>query len=48
MFDSLNDQMKQDEKGEKTLKERVYEWLAIIVLSVVVFGGLFLGVRLLS
>jgi hypothetical protein len=48
MFDSLDDQMKHDRKEEKTPKERLLQYLAIAVLSVVVFAGLFFGVRLLE
>ncbi|MFB3779337.1 MAG: hypothetical protein ACE141_17095 [Bryobacteraceae bacterium] len=48
MFESLDDQMKHDAKAEKTTKERALEVVAIVVLSVVVFAGLFFGVRLLE
>lgn len=48
MFESLDDQMKHDAKAERTTKERLLEYLAIAVVSVVVFAGLFLGVRLLE
>jgi hypothetical protein len=48
MFESLDDQMKHDAKADKTPKERLVEVLAIVVLSVVVFAGLFFGVRLLE
>ncbi len=48
MFESLDDQMKHDAKAEKTQKERVIEVLAIVVLSVVIFAGLFFGVRMLQ
>ena len=48
MFDSLDDQMKQDAKAERTPKERVLEYLAIAVVSLVVFAGLFFGVRMLE
>jgi ATP-dependent Lon protease len=48
MFDSLSDQIRDDAKGQKTTKERIIEYLAIAVLSLVVFGGLFFGVRMLQ
>jgi hypothetical protein len=48
MFESLDDQMRSDARGQKTTKERVIEILAIVVLSVVVFAGLFFGVRMLE
>jgi hypothetical protein len=48
MFESLDDQMKHDDKEAKAPKEEVIKWLAIAVLSLVVFGGVFFGVRLLE
>jgi len=48
MFESLDDQMKHDAKVEKTAKERLIEILAIVVISVAVFAGLFFGVRMLG
>lgn len=48
MFESLDDQMKADAKSQKTTKERVIEILAVVVLSVVIFAGLFFGVRMLE
>lgn len=48
MFESLDDQMKHDRKVERTKKERVIVPLAIVVLSIVLFVGLYLGVRLLE
>jgi hypothetical protein len=48
MFDSLSDQMKEDSRSQKTTKERVIEGLAITVLALAVFAGLFFGIRLLE
>lgn len=48
MFDSLSDQMKEASRGEKTTKERVIEGLAIAVLALTVFAGLFFGIRMLE
>ncbi len=48
MFESLDDQMKHDAKVQKTTKERLIEILAIVVISIVVFAGLFFGVRMLG
>ncbi len=48
MFDSLDDQMKHDRKVERSMKEKVMVPLAIAILSVILFGGLFLGVRYLE
>ena len=48
MFDSLADRMKQDDQQEVKTGERVIRWVVVAVVSVVLFGGLYLGVRLLE
>ena len=48
MFDSLDDQMKQDDQAASSPKERILVWLSVAVVSVVVFGGLYMGIRLLE
>ena len=48
MFESLDDQMKLDAKAQKSTKERAFQYIAIAVLSVVFFAGLYYGVRLLE
>lgn len=48
MFDSLADRIKEDEHREVSNTERYIRWAAIAVLSVVLFGGLYMGVRLLE
>lgn len=48
MFDSLADRIKYDERQEVNPTERYLRWAAIVVLSVVLFGGLFLGVKFLE
>jgi hypothetical protein len=47
MFDSLNDKMKQDDAVEIPRKERIVRWVAIAVLSVVAFGGLYFAVQMI-
>jgi hypothetical protein len=47
MFESLDDQMKQDAKERTTPKERIIEYVTIAVLSLVIFAGLFFGIRML-
>jgi hypothetical protein len=44
MFDSLDEQMKHDEREQSTTKERVLRYLAIGAVSVLVFGGLIVAV----
>jgi lipid-A-disaccharide synthase-like uncharacterized protein len=48
MFDSLDAQMKHDEAAESTTRERILRWALIGVVSVTVFGGLFILVRWFS
>ena len=48
MFDSLDEQMKHDEAVEETTRERVFRWVLIGLVSVAVFGGLFIAVRWFS
>jgi len=47
MFESLADQIKHDNQEQHTTKERVLEFSAIAVLSVLAFGGLYIGLHLL-
>lgn len=48
MFDSLDDQIKQDARESSSTKERVFVWISVAVISVLVFGGLYIGVRALE
>jgi len=48
MFDSLADRMKQDQNMEVKPTERAVRLVAVIVISMVVFGGLYFVVRLLE
>ena len=48
MFDSLDEQMKKDAEKESTPKQRALMWLVIAVASILIFGGLYFGVRLIS
>jgi hypothetical protein len=48
MFDSLADRIREDERKEENNTARYLRWLAVVVLSIVLFGGLYLGVRLLQ
>ena len=46
MFDSLADRMREDE--QMTASQRYVRWVAVLVISVVLFGGLYYGVRFLQ
>jgi hypothetical protein len=48
MFDSLDEQMKKDTDKERTPRQRMLLWLLIFVASVLLFGGLYFGVKLVS
>jgi len=48
MFDSLADKIREDDRKEINNTERYIRWAAVVVLSLVLFGGLYMGVRLLE
>jgi len=48
MFDSLADRMREDEQKSVPKMERYIRWGAVALLSVLVFGGLYLGVSFLN
>jgi len=48
MFDSLADRIREDEHKEVNNTERIVRWVVIAVSSVVIFGGLYYGVRMLG
>ena len=48
MFDCLADQIRNDEHVQVSNTERYVRWFAVTVLSVVVFGGLYVAIQLLQ
>jgi len=48
MFDSLDDTMKKDEREQTTNSQRMILWLAVAAASILVFGGLYFGVRVIG
>ena len=48
MFDSLADRIREDDHQAVNNTERYLRWAAVIVISIAVFGGLFMSVRLLE
>ena len=48
MFDSLSDQMKQDDLDQVKSSERYVRWLLVLVVSTILFGALYFGVRMLE
>ena len=47
MFEVLEDQMKIDEQKSTTQRERVVLWMVIAVLSIILFGALYIGLYLI-
>jgi len=48
MFDSLSDRIREDEHQEVNSTERMVRWVVVAVLAVVLFAGLYYGVRMLE
>ncbi len=48
MFDSLDEQMRRDDEVQTTKAERVFKWAAVAVVSVLVFGGLYMAIQLME
>jgi len=46
MFDSLADRIREDE--QISAGQRYLRWAAILVISLVLFGGLYFGVQFLN
>lgn len=48
MFDSLADRIRQDEHAEVNNTERIVRYVVILVVTVLLFGGLYYGVKMLD
>ena len=48
MFDSLADQIRRDEHLQISNTERYLRWVAVSVLSIVIFTGLYYAIRMLE
>ena len=48
MFDSLADRIREDDRQTTNKTQRYLQWGLVAVISLVVFGGLYMGVRLLE
>ena len=48
MFDSLDEQMKRDERAQTTSTERMIRYVAVAIASVLLFAGLYFGVRMVE
>lgn len=48
MFDSLSDRIKKDTAKDENTREKLIRWVIIGAVSLVVFGGLFVGGRMMQ
>jgi hypothetical protein len=48
MFESLDDHMKHDDQEETSRTQRTLKWAVVAAASVLLFGGLYMGIRLLQ
>ena len=48
MFDSLADRIREDEHKDETSTKRAIRWVVTAVITVLLFGGLYYGVRMLG
>ena len=48
MFDSLSDQIKHDLDQQTPRSQRIIEYVLVAVVSIAIFGGLYMGIRLLQ
>ena len=48
MFDSLDDQMKHDDALVTSPREKYLKWGAMLVVTVVVFGGIYMVIQMME
>ena len=48
MFDSLDEQMKHDDAVVTSPRERIWKWATVAVVSVLVFGGLYMAIQMME
>ena len=48
MFNSLEDEMKRDEQATTTPRQRWLLYATVALVSVILFGGLYAGIRFLE
>jgi hypothetical protein len=48
MFDSLDEKIKHDEVAENSPAERIIKGTVIALLSIFLFGALYLGIRMIG
>ena len=48
MFESLDEKMHRDDRNSSTSQQRWLRYAAVLLLSGVLFGGLYAGIRFLE
>ncbi len=48
MFETLEEQIKETEGPELTTGARIVRYVILFIVSAIVFGGLYMGIRLLD
>jgi hypothetical protein len=48
MFESLADRIREDDHQDVKPGERAIRWLVVVALSVLLFAGLWFGIRMLE
>jgi len=48
MFTSLDEEMKRDDDAVQTPQARWLRYVAVLFISVLLFGGLYVGIRFLE
>ena len=48
MFNSLDEEIKRDDQATSTPRERWVRYAAVLVVSAVLFGGLYTAIRFLE
>ncbi len=48
MFDSLDEQIKHDLEAQSSKSQRIIKWITVGFVAVLLFGGIYMGVRLVG
>ena len=48
MFDSLDEQIRNDELKALSNRERILRWTLIVLVSMIVFGAVYLGIHFME
>jgi len=48
MFETLDDRMKHDDEEFSTLREYTLKWILVALVSIALFGGLCVALRMIA